>query len=359
MHLDPFKDLGHSTRGGMMHMDKDGKFVPMPDAWDAKFIRGLRAGPPPHGLPFWLPPVTTDAEGRFLLRGLGCNLGVGLEVSDDRLAFRVEDVPPQDKERHDEVRLVLPPSRLLEGTVTDATTGRPVAGARVHVETFEGALMIPEQRFIRADWKGRRLAGSLTGDTFLPTTPVVEARTDERGQFRLNPYFGGKFRVTVTVPEGEPYLGMVRTVEQWPRGAARQVVNFALPRAIVVRGRVTEAGSGRVVAGARVDYWSLAAKLPPEALTPRPVKTGPDGVFRIAVPAGKGHVLVNGPADLYERSKIATAKLHEGPPDREVLQKVNAGEPPYFAPDAWLALDLPATARAQEVQVAVRRKQRD
>jgi RNA polymerase sigma factor (sigma-70 family) len=42
----------------------------------------------PDGLPLWPGPVTTDDQGRFLLRGVGRGMAVTLDVRDDRFAFQ-------------------------------------------------------------------------------------------------------------------------------------------------------------------------------------------------------------------------------------------------------------------------------
>src|SRR5262249_47016097 len=86
---------------------------------------------PPGHLPGWPAAVTTDAQGRFVLRGVGKGQGVGLRVSDDRFALQVLDFPPPD--RDEEVTRVLAAARVLEGTVTDADTGKPVPHATVRV----------------------------------------------------------------------------------------------------------------------------------------------------------------------------------------------------------------------------------
>src|SRR5262249_17366339 len=75
---------------------------------------------PPGHLPGWPAAVTTDAQGRFVLRGVGKGQGVGLLVGDDRFALQVLDFPARDRDR--EATRVLAAARVLEGTVTDADT---------------------------------------------------------------------------------------------------------------------------------------------------------------------------------------------------------------------------------------------
>ena len=85
----------------------------------------------------------------------------------------------------------------------------------------------------------------------------------------------GRFRVAAPVvrppsiasasappsPDGAPYL-IAEKQGEWPKGAVEQSVDLALPRGVVVRGKVTEEGTGRPVAGAVVriaPYRSPAA----------------------------------------------------------------------------------------------------
>jgi hypothetical protein len=101
-------------------------------------------------LPFW-PPVITDATGRFLLRGLGRNLGVGLEVADDRFPVRAWDVPAEAGERHDEVRLILAVARRSEGRDLDADICVPLPRGLVPVLIRGQALALPELPVVPRD----------------------------------------------------------------------------------------------------------------------------------------------------------------------------------------------------------------
>src|SRR5262249_56867628 len=72
----------------------------------------------------------------------------------------------------------------------------------------------------------------------------------------------------------------------FPKGIVKRTVELALPRAALVRGKITEAGSDKPVAGAYVAY---------NADFMNPVVSGADGSFKIAV-AGNGLLAVAHPS---------------------------------------------------------------
>ena len=113
----------------------------------------------------------------------------------------------------------------------------------------------------------------------------------------------------------------------------RAGIDFALPRGVLVRGRVTEARSGRPVAGALVIYSQRRKDNPfyrPQDSTPTPrPKAGPDGSFSLAVPPGPGHLLVLGPTPDYVHVETTDGDLDEGVPGRSRCY-----------PDALVALDI-------------------
>jgi RNA polymerase sigma factor (sigma-70 family) len=266
---------------------------------------------PPAGFPFGPVTATVDAEGRFVLRGLGPNLATELEVRDDRVARHRWEIDTADREQAEGIKLALPPGRVVEGRVTYEDTGRPVAGARLWIETAG--------------------AGRVLGTT------------DKEGRYRLNvrppsEQFrkeGNDLGVHAFPPAGEPYWMAERGVA-WPKGGAtRQEVNVALPRAVLLRGKVTEAGTGKPVAGAYVGYnggWMHRGA------------TGPDGSFLFGVPAGVGRLTVNGPTDDYIPEVIGSA---------EILAGQKGGDRIYY--HALVPLDLKRDEKEKELSVMLRR----
>jgi hypothetical protein len=146
---------------------------------------------------------------------------------------------------------------------------------------------------------------------------------------------------------------MTKTVS-WPKGAARQQLDFAMPRGVWVHGKVTEAPGDKPVADARVDFWSKGLKLPEGVVgQPPAVRTGADGTFRVVLPPGSYYVLVNGAHSDYLYRKIEADKLTD-----EVQPVPEEGKPAeklHFHPDGWAALDAKVGAEPKEVAVQLRR----
>jgi protocatechuate 3,4-dioxygenase beta subunit len=328
----------------------------------------LRFVEPPAELPLWPGPVTTDAEGRFTLRGIGRNQGVGLQVRDPRYALQALDLKPRQEEKPAEAILALTPARTLEGTVVDADTGKPVPHARLRVPgpNFGDAISLAFSGR-EADWKGRRTALTLLADVSTNPAgggrdplPAIDVRADKEGRFHIPLFPADAYTVRVSGPAGEAYLPMTRGVS-WPRASARKELRLALPRGVWVKGTVTETPANKPVAGARVDFWAPGLKLPQGVRFPRSIKTGADGRFEILLPPGSWHLLVNAAASDYVYQKIRASKLTGKQPT-----PVGAGSAPVvtiepgdkkhnFIPDGWVALDLKPRADTQRAAVQLER----
>jgi hypothetical protein len=297
---------------------------------------------PPEG-PFWPKPVVTDEQGRFFVRGLGTGKA-RLEARGDRIAPDRFDVRTADPEDKTEVTLRLASVPLLEGRVTEEGSGKPVAGARL---------------IIMAD-----------------ASRIVETRTDKEGRYAVRPFpaawavrpntQGKLFQVIAHPPEGSAGL-VIRVTDIAMADKDRQELNLSLPVGVVLRGRVTEAGTGKPVAGARVQYRQRNADNPllregaaelgfrntlflEEGNVAWPVSTleaaisGADGRFQMAVPHGPGHLFILGPALNYVPIETTLRELEGGKP----------GGPRYY-PHAVVPLDLKPGVKAPEVTVTLRR----
>jgi RNA polymerase sigma factor (sigma-70 family) len=357
----------------------------------------LRFREPPPGLPVWPGPVTTDARGRLVLRGLPRNVGIGLLVRDRRFALQALAINPQARAEPRELTLALAPARVLEGTVVDAATGKPVPGAVVRVPTRAAEVRdsVPADPSIgEMDWKGRwgtngyRLRNVAAGDPSpaaikvlqgnrpfggtpkdLPEVsapdelPRVETRADRKGRYRLPLFVADSYTVAVSGPGTGPYLNMTRTVP-WPKkAAARHPLTLSLPRGVWVKGQVTERPAGRPVAGARVDFYSPGLQLPAGVSFPAPLVTGRDGRFEALLPPGTWHLLVNCASGTFVRQKIAAAKVTGKRTTRvavadgydSIVTVRPDGKDHFFYPDGWAALDLKPGEETRQVTVKLRR----
>ena len=217
-------------------------------------------------LPAWPKPATSDADGRFTLHGLGRRLWVKLVVDDPRFASQMLTLgtegavaPPRSAPPSAMIRLMgnpdatpltiaLQPARTLTGRVTYADTNIPVANALIH--TNAGAI-------------------------------APESRTDAQGRYRSKLGVFNELSVTAYPPDGEPYLLSFKSFN-WPKGAVEQSLDLALPRGVMIRGRVTEAGSGEPIAGAVLRFQPYET-LNQSPNTSAPAATNDDGSFQLAI----------------------------------------------------------------------------
>jgi beta-lactamase regulating signal transducer with metallopeptidase domain/protocatechuate 3,4-dioxygenase beta subunit len=238
---------------------------------------------PVQPLTFWPGPVITDKRGRFTLRGVGRGQMAALLLRDDRFAPQTLELG-EGKGYPKLLKLTLTPAKVVEGRVTYADSGKPVAGAVV------------------------RLQG-------------IQAKTDKDGRYRLVPredIHSYQESLFAGPPEGEPYLAVFKELPK-AKGAAKRRLNLTLPRGILVRGKLTEAGSGKRLAGAVVYYTPLQRDNPTVlkglALgSAFPVRSDAKGNFRIAVPPGPGHLLAKAFAPDYVPVEIGSNVLNQGEP---------------------------------------------
>jgi RNA polymerase sigma factor (sigma-70 family) len=265
-------------------------------------------------LPLWPSPATSDAAGRFTIAGLPRGQEAVLQVRGDRFGWQTLPLPADNGGR--EKTWTLSPGRVLEGKVVCADTGAPAANVRVTLR--------PADVTTRTDAGGRfRLGMPAVNERAMPPLQVFPAR-------------------------GEPYLA-VRQEFAVPRGKLAQQVEVKLPRGVLVRGWVTEAGSGRPVAGAGVQYVPREAdnpKLRPELLTGwnHVVASSADGGFEIAVPPGPGHLLISGPGLDFVHQEVGENVLRSGKPGGYCVHA-----------DALVRIDPAPGAGPKEVAVELRR----
>jgi RNA polymerase sigma factor (sigma-70 family) len=261
--------------------------------------------------PAWPKPATTDAEGRFTLRGVGQNLRVVLTVLHPRFALQSIVVNTDGTAESKPITMALQPAQNITGRVTYADTGKPVPHA---------VLMVSSQQ--QADFEA-----------------------DAEGRFRINPPSSDGYNISAHPPGGQPYL-TIRQHLDWPKGAIEQSLDLALPRGVSIRGKVVEEGSGRPIAGATVRFITHAERQGNASLNSGStvLDTAADGSFQFGALPKPGYLSVMGPSDDYTFQSISERMANEGKPGGRRLYS-----------HANLLLNLKPGVPSKEVDVRMRR----
>jgi hypothetical protein len=133
------------------------------------------------------------------------------------------------------------------------------------------------------------------------------------------------------------------------KAGVKRRVDFALPRGVLVRGRVVEEKSGRPVAGAIAYHYPRLARGKSygelEIGWLNPVVSDGSGRFQIAVLPGPGYLVVEGPGPEYVPRVLGQNQLiHHGKP----------GGGRWYA-HAFVPLNFKAKSGPQEITVRLRR----
>jgi protocatechuate 3,4-dioxygenase beta subunit len=252
-------------------------------------------------------------------------MSVTLYVRDERFAFQSLVVSDTGKpEQAEKFTRALEPARVLEGRVTYADSGKPAANVEL----------------MAWGWGSR-------------------VRTDRQGRYRLSSARGPLYEekevgiLMAFPPEGEPYCNTQKEF-RWPKGVVKHTLDLALPRGVLVRGKVTDEKTGQPVAGAQVRYFAQYDNPSLKAGETGPynfangrdmVATGADGTFRIAGRPGAGYLLIEGPdADYVLRENGGQQRLFNGK---------RGGQP--WRSHGFVALDLKPGAGPAEAAVALRK----
>jgi hypothetical protein len=278
--------------------DPDDELLDGPD-----FLWGNHA----KGLPAWPAPALTNAEGRFTVHGGGRNLRVVLRVDDPRFARQIIKVDTDNTPNSKPVIMAVEPARIIVGRVVAADSGKPIANA---------------------------IVAANMGD---------RVETDSDGRFRAYAESSDRFVVQVLAPQGQPYLN-IRTREfAWTKGAIEHRMDLTLPRGIVIRGKVTEEGSGQPIAGTMLGYLCGSPAAPLEPWFGR-AWAGPDGSFQLAVSPKSTHLIALGPSEDYVLQVTSERLIQEGRP----------GGRRIYA-HAFSAYDRKSTGDTRTVDVVLRR----
>jgi protocatechuate 3,4-dioxygenase beta subunit len=148
-----------------------------------------------NDFPAWPKPVTTDAEGRFTLHGVGWGLQAVLTVNDPRFAQQTIPVETDGAADSRQLTMAVAPAQVIKGRVTYSDTGQPVAHARLKVGAARGNFMV-----------------------------ISGFESDGQGRFRVNPTLSGLYNIWAVPPEGQPYLTAHKRFN-WPKRAVEQAVD--------------------------------------------------------------------------------------------------------------------------------------
>jgi RNA polymerase sigma factor (sigma-70 family) len=271
-----------------------------------------------HGFDPAVPTVTTGSDGRFTVRGIGRDRMAVLQIEGREIETRLTAITTRPHEpitvpaftlygitsapamsvRHQDTifgsspDVVVGRARVVTGMVTDADTGRPIAGAVIRSNHMAGGRMDSYLAWATTDADGRY---KLTG---LPMTRWTALRVEP--------------------PAGHPYLAALATVTP-PPGLGPIELNPRLKRGVWLIGKVFDRDSKAPV---RVQFNYGA--VPDNPHLPQPFRLAhelfrhnraDDGTFRTAVLPGRGYlsVGVEPPNDKwYERGQGVTSDLGDG-----------------------------------------------
>jgi hypothetical protein len=168
------------------------------------------------------------------------------------------------------------------------------------------------------------------------------------GHFRISSHSGKFFYLSVYPPHDEPYLIVDKRIEL-ATSMAPPRMEIALPRGVLVRGKIIDADSGEPVSGAVVQYDEHSQNAyAPERIMPGwaphsvEIESDENGAFQIIAPPGRGTIFVQGPKNRYVRRMIERRQLDEGATKRVRLYTC------AFAP-----LDLTLENEPAEFEIAI------
>ena len=261
-------------------------------AYPAKGGTGLAFDKPIREfLPLLAQTWKSDQDGRFTMLGYGPDQTVSVTVSAPGFGKQVSGIAI--KPGTGTTVLTLGRAHIVEGQVTLGKNGLPAVGARIETRTMSEKLGY----------------GMTLGND--------EVRTDKDGRYRIDAAPGASIVLKALPPAagGDGYLLRGHLVV--PGDSISSHVDFALPKGVLVRGRVTEAGTGLPVAGAVVHHQAHERNNPffikgnPGLLNSdeQQAVTAADGTFRLGIMPGPGYLLVKGPTDDYLHEEISSMEL--------------------------------------------------
>jgi hypothetical protein len=240
------------------------------------------------------PAVTSDAQGRFQLKGIGRERIAGLRIDGPTIEAKqvrvmtrpAETITALESRMNPQGGTVTyhgatfdhyaAPTRPIVGTVRDKDTGNPLAGVTIRSDKWAGS--------------------NVHGRGWLHTT------TDAAGRYQLLGMPKGPGNMILAEPaEAQPYLLAVKPVGDSP-GLDPITVDFPLKRGVVIKGRVTDKVTGKPVPG-QIEYVAFLnnphRKETPNLTTNSYLNTHEDGTFEVVALPGRGLLAVRAWSDHY------------------------------------------------------------
>jgi len=245
----------------------------------------------------WPQPVSTDAEGWFTLKGIPAGANAYLNLFPPEFPTESLIVETRPGEFHDIWRFItlvpprppsmqyepphvgptftytLSPACPVEGSVTAADSGKPLANVVVTV----------------LDSKG------------YPAPGGTYTLTDPEGRYRVSRHRDKYYSLTFYPPPDSGYLVASASAEGGQEGAQSVTANVRLKRGGIIRGQVVEADTGRPIWGASVIYLRRDPSAVFEHRT-NPALTDQQGRFAVTGRRGPGCLSVETPNRCYRRS---------------------------------------------------------
>jgi RNA polymerase sigma factor (sigma-70 family) len=293
---------------------------------------------------------TTDINGRFEIRGIGRDQMVGLGIDGPGLAHlslcamaRVSRAIPKPRPRPtgtspDMAYYDSPPPPLLVGASFEHIAGpsKPIVGIVRAKGTAQPAPGVP-----------------VTG--IEPVTHTwIGTKTDQQGRFQLLGLpKAGVFQVRVDPRTGfDPFLAVATAVTD-TAGLKPIEMTIDIPRGVIIKGRLIDSTTGRIVRAKKVLYYKLPTN-PNEGYTEAAHGGVSDPGFKMTVPPGEGFIYAN---VREQESPYVRARLRKedkgrgigGPGDGETMSvQLNAH-------NAYKIINVPADANDFTVDLALTR----
>jgi RNA polymerase sigma factor (sigma-70 family) len=232
-------------------------------------------------LPDWVTQTTTDTTGRFSLPQLGgiANVWARVHLPGQIMTYQRLDTLAADQ------GLCVESGRAIQVQVVDAEDGKPIAKAAV---TFISEKLSSHAHFSSTE-------NIITSPRIIEPAET-DAQTDIQGRTHITLASQREIEILVTPPQSDiPWLGVRHLVPASEKKAAPEpplVVTLRLPRGRWLSGQVVEKHNRLPLADA-VLHWAARDAEKPEWRSPilsgrdALCRTGADGRFRMAVPAGE------------------------------------------------------------------------